>query len=124
MKQNKLYWATTIILALWLIGDGLAGVLQVESGKAAFVMLGYPTYLLIINGTAKVIAGIAILQSKYVTLKEWAYAGYTVNCIGASASWWFATGDIFFTLLPFLFLGFTFVTYRLWKKQLDAVPTA
>jgi len=124
MKQNKLYWATTIILALWLIGDGLAGVLQVESGKAAFVMLGYPAYLLIINGTAKVIAGIAILQSKYVTLKEWAYAGYTINCIGASASWWFAEQNVLFSFFPFVFLAFTFANYRLWKKQLSAVATA
>jgi hypothetical protein len=119
MQKDKTYWGywiTTVLLAVWLIGDGLAGVMQVESGKAAFMMLGYPTYLLIINGTAKVIAGIAILQSKYKTLKEWAFAGYVINCIGAGASWWFATQDLVFTFFPLIFLAFTFLNYRLWKK--------
>lgn len=115
---QKAYWITTILLALWLVGDGIAGVLQLESGKEVFMLLGYPNYLLKINGAAKVIAGLAILQTKYKTFKEWAYAGYTINCIGASTSWLFATGDLVFVLLPYVFLGFMFLNYYLWKKVL------
>lgn len=117
VKSRGLYHFFTISLALWLFGDGLAGVLQLDKGIESMVMLEYPLYLLYIVGWAKIFASIALLQTKCKVLKEWAYAGYVVSCMGASLSWYFADGGVGMVLLPAGFLAYTLVSYYLWKKQ-------
>ena len=78
--------------------------------------LGYPMYLLIITGIAKWIALIAILQSKFKAIKEWAYAGASINFIGAFASRAFVGDSFFETIFPIIMLGFMFISYFLWRK--------
>jgi hypothetical protein len=113
---RKLYWIATIVFALWLLGDGLAGVLQNQVGKESLMQLGYPMYVLIITGVAKVLGAIAILQTRYRTIKEWAFAGYAIDCLGAAASWIFVGGHTANVVMAFVFLGIMFIPYYLWKK--------
>jgi DoxX-like protein len=54
--------------------------------------LGYPGYLLVILGAAKLLGSAALLQTRVPTLREWAYAGFMIDLIGAVASHAF-TGD-------------------------------
>lgn len=115
-KITIAYWVSTIIFALFLIGDGLGGVLHAEAGVVSLAALGYPVYLLTIIGTAKILAAFAILQNTYKTLKEWAFAGFTINCIGAFASHYFSHSSALMLVLPFIFLGIMAVPYILWKK--------
>ena len=105
-----------MIFAIWLIGDGFGGVTQQQAGKDVLQHLGYPMYLLTIAGYAKFLAAIAILQSKYRTLKEWAFAGYAINCILAFASRALVHDNMFMTLLPLFFLAIMFIPYYFWKK--------
>jgi hypothetical protein len=118
MKSKKLvigYWVATIIFALWLLGDGAAGVLQVEAGKQSLIQLGYPLYVLIITGVAKILAAVAIVQRRFRTIKEWAFAGYAIDCIGAAASWYFV-GVYTNAVIGLVFLALMFIPYVLWKK--------
>jgi hypothetical protein len=46
--------------------------------------LGYPSYLLAILGTAKLLGAPALLQNRFPTLREWAYAGFAFDLIGAN----------------------------------------
>jgi hypothetical protein len=119
MKPKTLrlsYQIATILFALWLIGDGLGGVLRAQAGVEIIVHLGYPLYILTLTGIAKMLAAVAILQTRFRTIKEWAYAGYAINCLGAAASHFFI-GDSFGTvILPFIFLAIMFIPYFLWKK--------
>ena len=39
-----------------------------------------------ILGTAKLLGSFALLQTRLPRLREWAYAGFTINLIGATAS--------------------------------------
>src|SRR5262249_32725108 len=48
--------------------------------------LGYPGYLAVILGVAKIIAGVVLLAPGLPRLKEWAYAGVVINMLGAAAS--------------------------------------
>lgn len=119
MKDNRLriaYWIATILFALWLLGDGLGGVLQVEAGRDSLAHLGYPMYFLLIVGFAKLCAAIAILQTRYTTIKEWAYAGYAFNCLAAFASRAFVGDSFALVVLPLIFLAIMFVPYLLWRK--------
>ena len=50
---------------------------------AGFVHLGFPDYFRIQLGIAKVIGVIVLLAPVWPKLKEWAYAGFTINFISA-----------------------------------------
>ena len=63
------YWTATAVFALLLVMDGLGGIMRAEAGVEALTHLGYPLYLLPTFGIAKVLAAIAILQTKFRTVK-------------------------------------------------------
>ena len=48
-----------------------------------FRHLGYPPYLLLFLGTAKILGVAAVLAPGLPRLKEWAFAGLTFDLIGA-----------------------------------------
>ncbi len=112
---RTLYWIATTIFVLWLVGDGLAGVFQLQAGKDSLMQLGYPMYVLIITGIAKLLAAAAIIQTQYRTIKEWAFAGYAIDCLGAAASWLFI-GNMMFVVVALVFFVLMFIPYFLWKR--------
>ena len=117
MKKLKTwYWITTIIFALMMIMDGVGGITQQEAGKEVLKHLGYPMYLLIIVGIAKLLGSASILQNKFTTIKEWAYAGFAINFIGAFASRAFVGDGISLLIPPLIALLIMFIPYILWKK--------
>jgi len=117
MKNLKTwYWIATIIFALLMIMDGFGGVTQQEAGKEVLKHLGYPMYLLIIVGIAKLLGAVSILQNKYVAIKEWAYAGFAINFIGAFASRVLVDDGISLLIPPIIGLIIMFIPYILWKK--------
>ena len=78
--------------------------------------LGYPAYILIILGVAKILGGIAILQPKYDTIKEWAYSGFVIDILGAAASIYFVSKNFAGVMFCLVFLLPIFGSYFLWKK--------
>jgi uncharacterized membrane protein YphA (DoxX/SURF4 family) len=123
--QNKttkiIYWVITILISLFFVFDGIGGIMRVQAGKDAIQQLGYPVYLLTIIGVSKILGVIGILQPKYPTLREWAYAGFVINVIGASLSWAFARGPAFNIVFPLIFLVLILVSYFL-RKKIGPVP--
>ena len=118
MKKLKTwYWIATIIFALMMIMDGVGGITQQEAGKEVLKHLGYPMYLLIIVGIAKLLGAVSILQNKFTTIKEWAYAGFAINFIGAFASRAFVGDGISLLITPLIALVIMFIPYILWKKR-------
>lgn len=119
MKPKTLkttYWVIISLFALMMLADGIAGISQQKDGQEAFRQLGYPTYLMTIIGTAKILGAIALLQTKFSRLKEWAFAGFTFNFLGASASWAFVGSQVFNIVLPLIMLAILLLAYGLWKK--------
>lgn len=108
------YWIVTVIFAL---GTALTGI-PTEAGREVITTtLGYPAYLLNILLVAKVLGAIALLQPTFKTVKEWAYAGFAIDFIGAAISGMITTGDIAFIVMPLIFLLVMFASYYLWKKM-------
>lgn len=117
MKPSKtLYWIVTIIFAALMLMDGFAGFAMTEDGKAAMQQLGYPNYIMYLVGTGKILGAIAILQNRYKTIKEWAYAGFTINFISAAASWAIVKAPIAYSIFPLIMLAVMFFTYYIWKR--------
>ena len=119
MKQKTikiLYWGVTILFSLGMLFSGFTDILQIEQAQEVMKHLGYPLYLNMILGVAKIIGVIVLLQWKFKTIKEWAYAGFTIDFIGASASMFFAGDGILKALSTIPFFVILFISYFLWKK--------
>ena len=123
LKANKvIYWIATLI---FVVPSGIMGILELFLGGPAstvqaLVLLGYPLYLLKIIGFAKIAGAIAVLFNKAPRLKEWAYAGFTIEFLGAAASHFLAS-DLKGIPAPLIILIFTMVSYFYWHKNSKAV---
>lgn len=113
---KTLYWIFTILFSLLLLMDGIGGITRQEAGVEVMKHLGYPIYFLTIAGVAKLLAAIALLQTTFKTVKEWAFAGVAFTFIGAFASRAFAGDDVGIVIFPLIMLGTLFIPYTLWKK--------
>ncbi len=123
MKRTKvLYWILTGVMAAFMLIASIPDVLQIPEAVAIFTRLGYPRYLLLFIGIAKILAVIAILSPGFHRLKEWAYAGLVFDLIGALYSH-IAVGDSFgdwvFAILGLLLVGGSYFFYR--RKQTEDV---
>lgn len=117
-RRNRIiYWTLTLLMFLPAIAG--AFVEAFTHGPASIVKimiaLGYPLYLMKILGVAKIFGGIAILTGKLPRMKEWAYAGFAFDFLGATASH-LITGDMAYALFPFVFFLVLLVSYTLWHK--------
>jgi hypothetical protein len=118
------YWILTVLLALSMAGDGYGGVTKQQAGVDVLHHLGYPVYFMIIVGVAKLLGVIAILQNKFKAIKEWAYAGFAFNFLGAIASRVFVGDGPADLIPPIVMVVFLFATYYFWKKfnQVEVTP--
>ena len=80
------YWMTTALVAGECAAGGVLDLLKAPPFYPVMLGLGYPGYLAVIMGTAKLIAGAILVAPRLPRLKEWAYAGVVINMVGAAAS--------------------------------------
>jgi hypothetical protein len=86
-KRNKIiYWVATIWLSLGMVSTGMVQLIKMEEEVAKMTQLGYPSYIMTILGTWKILGTVAVLIPKFPLLKEWAYAGFFFNMSGAVVS--------------------------------------
>ena len=117
-SRNKvIYWSVTALLMVPGAGGGLVELFTGGPASVAqtLVFLGYPLYIMKILGLAKVLGGIAILTGRSPRLKEWAYAGFAFDFLGATASHLLA-GDAAHAAFPFVFFLVHMTSYLLWYK--------
>ena len=117
MKSAKwIYWIVTLLFVLPLMASGVTFLMGMQANVDGICThLGYPVYLLKILGVAKILGGIAILYGRNPTLKEWAYAGFSFNMIGAAASY-ALHGDPFTNMIaPLILLALILMSHRQWK---------
>jgi hypothetical protein len=75
--------------------------------------LRYPDYLLLILGPCKVLAALALLHPRTRLLREWAYAGITINALGAFASHCAVRDDLSSTIAPLVMQALAAGSYLL-----------
>ena len=85
-RKTTGYWIATGLFCAVLGFSGLAYLMRVEFMAERMSELGYPTYFLVILGTAKLLGVAALLAPGRPLLKEWAYAGFAFDLIGATTS--------------------------------------
>jgi hypothetical protein len=127
MKKNKaLYWTITGLFLAFMLFSAVPDILVVPDAVTFMAHLGYPKYFIPFIGVAKMLGVIAILVPGFPRIKEWAYAGFFFDLIGATYSQTANDGfqpSIFFMVLP---VGFLFISYFLGQKKMgtaqDKVP--
>ena len=116
LKTAKwIYWILTSFFTVTMIMAGVAYLAEFQANVDGITKLGYPLYILKILGVAKILGGIGILQNRFRTIKEWAYAGYTFNLIGAAASHLFSDDGFGNFITPIIILFMVLISYRQWK---------
>lgn len=83
-KRDKIiYWIATGWLALGMISTGVVQLSQMQEEVDMITRLGYPAYIVTLLGIAKLLGVVAVLIPRFPLLKEWAYAGFFFNMVGA-----------------------------------------
>ena len=118
MKKFKTaFWVSTVLIFLF---QGLMPALtsQTEMAKEGIAHLGYPTYFGVMLTVFKVLGAIALIVPQIPKrVKEWAYAGFTIDFIGASVSHWVVDGfNIGEQLFIFVVFGVLIVSYVSYHK--------
>ena len=86
-RTNILYWVFTGLFALIMLSTAVPNVMMSpDSVDLIHTKLGYPQYVIMFVGIAKILGVIGILIPGYPRLKEWAYAGLFFDLTAATVS--------------------------------------
>jgi len=70
-------------MAAFMLLSAVPDLLRISNALLVFKHLGYPPYLLVFLGTAKILGVVVVLVPGLPRLKEWAFAGLTFDVTGA-----------------------------------------
>jgi len=107
-------------MAALLLLSAVPDVLRIPDAVAVFRHLGYPSYLLVFLGTAKILGVVAVLLRGLPRVKEWAFAGLTFDVSGALYSH-LSVGDPPSAWTPAVvaltLVGSSYVAYRMRSRD-------
>lgn len=113
MKTNIAYWVSTVLLCLAFAGMGVSNCVQPGDMNVEIAKSGYPSHFFKVLGMWQVLAAIVIAIPRVPRVKEWAYAGVTINLI-AAAHHHYVAGDGIGTLsIPLIVFVIAIASYGL-----------
>jgi uncharacterized membrane protein YphA (DoxX/SURF4 family) len=104
---------TTVAVAAEMAVGFLWDLLRTDYVRDVIEHLRYPPYLLTIMGFWKTAGAAVLLIPRFPRLKEWAYAGATINCASAVASHVIVHGVRGSMIAPLALLGLTIASWAL-----------
>jgi hypothetical protein len=111
-------------MAAFMLMASVPDVLRQRQAIEVFEHLGYPAYLLLFLGTAKILGVIAVLVPGAGRLKEWAYAGLVFDITGALYSH-LSVGDPMsvwgFAVVGLVLVGGSYVCGRLRTRDRSVI---
>jgi hypothetical protein len=117
MKTSKIiFWVTTTLIFLF---EGVMPALtsQTEIAKEGIRHLGYPDYFGVMLAVFKVLGALALIIPQVpARVKEWAYAGFVIDFIGAFVSLAAVDGFTGLTFFPLIVLAVLVVSYIYYHK--------
>ena len=114
------YWIFTVLLVFLMLFSAISSFMSNPEGEAMMQHIGYPMSVLKLLSVAKILGVIAILVPGYARLKEWAYAGFAFDLIGAFYAF-LAAGDSVmkgsFMLIGLVFVFGSYFFYHAIRKS-------
>ena|SRR5688572_31890263 len=118
-RVNIIYWISTGLFAAFMMSSAIPNLLSSAEWVTILTHLGYPIYILPLLGVAKLLGVIALLVPGFPRLKEWAYAGFTFDLIGATYSGIAAAGFDPMMLTMLIFFGLLALSYIFHHRKLS-----
>ncbi len=112
-RATTAYWIATGLFCAVLLFSGVAHLARAEAMVESMTHLGYPVYVMTLLGIAKLLGVAALLIPGKPRLKEWAYAGFTFDLLGATASHGFAGDPLSEAIRPVILLALCILSYFL-----------
>ena len=121
MKTTKiLYWVFTVLILALMLFSAISTFIPNPQGAEIAKHMGYPLYIFKFLAVAKILGVIALLVPGYARLKEWAYAGFFFDLVGATYSF-IVIGDPVASWAPmFIFIAILFGSYIFYHKKIKA----
>jgi len=119
MKKIKIiYWVSTILFVLFMGSTAIPDILSTPEAVAFLAQLGYPLYFVPFIGVLKLLGCIALLVPGFPRIKEWAYAGFAYDLIGAIYSALAVGGFDVKMLIMLLPIGLMVLSYVYFHKMI------
>lgn len=116
-KVNVIYWISTGLFAALMTLSAVGGLIPNPQSTTMMQHIGYGPHILPFLSVAKILGVIALLVQRFPLLKEWAYAGFAFDMLGAMYSF-IAVGDPVGSWAPiFIGLALLAVSYIYWHKK-------
>jgi uncharacterized membrane protein YphA (DoxX/SURF4 family) len=116
--RSVAYWVTTALVTAELAVGGVWDLLRIDYVRGVIEHLGYPPYLLTIMGAWKLAGAVVLLIPRFPRLKQWAYAGATINYASAVVSHVIVDGIAAPLIAPLALLALTIASYRLGHSRI------
>jgi hypothetical protein len=124
-KINIIYWiATSLLLALMLFSAVSSFMPPNPDGTKMMDAMGYKPYIIHFLAVAKILGIVAILFPGLPRLKEWAYAGFAFDLLGATYSMYASNFPLSAWAPMFIFLAILAVSYIFYHKKLKLKATS
>jgi hypothetical protein len=115
MDSRYTYWISTGLVAF--AAAVMGGMYFVAEGPAeTFRRLGYPDYFRVLLGIAKLIGAAALVVPLNRSLKEWAYAGFTIDFGSAFISHVVVGDPVPMILMPAVAFAVLMVSYTAYHR--------
>jgi uncharacterized membrane protein YphA (DoxX/SURF4 family) len=115
---NIIYWITTGLILALMLWSAVGSFMDNPDSAKMMAPLGYKPYVFHFLAVAKILGIIAILTPGFPRLKEWAYAGFMFDLLGATYSE-YATGfPIPQVAFMFVFIALLACSYIFYHKRL------
>jgi hypothetical protein len=120
---NVLFWIVTILFCGFMLFSGYTEITLEPKGTELMKQLGYPNYFTVFLGWAKILGVIVLLiPADLPRLKEWAYAGFFFDLVGATYSQVATNGFLPSELFMLVFFLFFFLSYYLYHRRKSYKP--
>ncbi|NII26540.1 DoxX family protein [Pseudoflavitalea sp. X16] len=120
MKITKIkiaYWIVLVFITIGMLFSAVPSVLKLPYAVEHFCnVLKLPEYLLVFTGVIKIIGLITLYIPGYPRLKEWIFAGFTFDLIGAWYCNYSGLNSFAGTLPVLVYLLILFVLYYLYHR--------
>lgn len=117
-----LYWSMLVLFTLGMLASSVPSVLRMDVAIAHFTgILHLPEYLLVFTGVLKIVGLVPLYVPGYPRLREWAYAGFAFDLVGA----WYCNymalsfADAFPVIIYLVIMGLLY--YADHKRRIPAV---
>jgi hypothetical protein len=120
-KINIIYWISTTIIIILMLFSAISSFMKNPDGAKMMAQMGYHVYVFHFLAIAKILGIIALLAPGFPRLKEWAYAGFTFDLLGAAYSMYASyNGDVSKWAPILVFLAILAISYIYHHKRLAA----